>query len=166
MPRSSGSDCRLENQRSSRNSDDVETVIIALGLSAHELLPGHTSASPKSVPRKPLIDSSSSAAARYGRGSSSSLQESPRYTAIAERLNATSKPQLHQNTENRSSGGVLPSPSFARVNSRAISGKALLVAEPPVTGGSFVDDDNEGKRTRGLSNLFEPKFGSRTSSKG
>ena len=149
---------------SNGSHQDADNILIGLGLLDHQMTPCQTSASPETVILDPVSTSSSSGVDHVPKSNSSSQEgsEQASYTDRRDwKLNALS----HTNLRTMGSGGLFSSPSFPRYNNRPSSRKAPTIAKV-FASGFFVDETAEGKRIRGLSNLFKPRSANRSSGKG
>lgn len=166
VPRTSfDSKSAIPSQTSSRNSQDVDNVVIGLGLIGSKVTPSQTSASPKTVDATSSSWSLRSGADRHFSKSSPPSNWHSEQASSGDGRGSTAKSPAHKNPGTLGTGDLPPSPSFSRFNSRTSSERGPIMAKI-FASGSFAEEAVEGKRTRGLSNLFKTKSANKNSAKG
>jgi hypothetical protein len=162
---SADSESMAESQSSSSNSQDVDNIMVALGLLRPRLTLSQMSASPKKANRRRDVGSPNNAVGVRNGRSSPSLQDYSAQACGVDRYDATPSSSETHGFSKRNYGGLPLSPSISRFTSKTGSDKAQRAAQLPFACGSFVDDDVDEKRTRGFSNLFKMKSASKASGK-
>jgi hypothetical protein len=154
---SSGSKLAVPHQTASSNIQDVEKVMTDLGFVDSKATPSQKSTSTKT----------NSGAASHLHNSSPLSNRSSEQAPSADRRGSTSTgvSHSHKSVGTPDSGVLPPSPSFSRYNSRTSSERGRTIAK--IFGSaSLTDEATDGKRARGLSNLFKTRLASISSSKG
>jgi hypothetical protein len=144
----------VPNQTSPSSFRAVERIMSGLESANSKVPTSQNSTSPKTV----------SGAARHFPDSSPVSDRSSEQASSVDRRGSTSTSQAHKSIGTPDSSLLPPSPSFSRYNSRTSSERGRTIAK--IFGSSFTDDATDGKRPRGLTNLFKTKLTSRTSGRG
>jgi hypothetical protein len=153
---SSSSKSAVPNQTSPSNIRAGERIVTGLGSVDSKVPTSQKSTSPKTV----------SGTARQFPDSSPVSNDSSEQAFSVDRRGSRSNSQAHKSIGTPDTSFMPPSPSFSRYNSRTSSERGRTIAKIFGTGSSFTDEAIDGKRARGLSNLFKTKLASKTSGRG
>ena len=140
--------------------------MISLGLIGRQMVPYKASASPKAPNETNYSHLLNKYVVRYGRKPSPPSQENATHAANMACRRGWGFESPHRRFGTSSYGGLPPSPSFPRYNSRTRPENVPPTMGTPFADGSFFDEPTDGKRTRALSSLFKPRALGTASGKG
>jgi hypothetical protein len=157
---------QAEKNDPSGERQGVEGIFAALGLVREEEIINQNSIVRETFNKSNATQSTSRIAARQAQRLNFPSEDRSTRSILAAKQHGTLKSSARHESRQKRYDGLPPSPSFSRFKNRTSSGKSPPTVELPFPGSSFLEDGLDGKRGRGLTNLFRPKSSGRSTAKG